>query len=1431
VLLKAMAKDPAARYQSAEEMLQTLERFPKMLEQRRRKARVDAKKSIDRLEVLVTENLELIGDSSPEYAALRQSIPSISSNRSGDDTIRAQNTETGLIEVLDIRDRANREYQRLALLLHKRREAVTLLREAASAEVEGQLEKALELVEKVAADVPESADAELFSKRIRQIVSDREKEQALTAIANLELLISENPDCLESQEHLNPADLKASLLSSPEPVRAPDTDATVLMQSPKSDSEIIRIRDKANAELSRLVEVIAQQREIQKRLDEEKKLRLAQMLQESQELHNRKSFQESLTRLDELLALDPQNVQAQALRHQVTTDIEDEKRRQELIQKAAALLQTASAQYSARKLDDAHKSLVNALALNPQYPEAAKLLAEVEQAEEQARLEEKKRNAEAAVTHSRHALQEGDLEKARHELERARDFDPDSTMVKAVVRDIAQTEENIKKLLQEGLSLLQAGDEDNAAARTEAIFTLDRQSSAGRELKEKIAETRARRERAEREKKERITRTLAQARDAEAARRLQNARELAATVLKEEPAHPEAQAILKRIQEIEAREALERRAQELLSAADQLAKGEDFQGAISLIQKADPAVTSLESVNQSLQKYQQARAQQEAREKAEREKRERIAGTLSEARKTQASGELDKALTLARSAIAEDPAHKEARELLKNVEEAIEARRQREETEKKARELLAQAETLAAKGKYQEALAGLQKADSRVSSLPRIKQRIEEYQKQAKAQEEAKERARRVQKHLEAGKNLFAQGDFAGCEGEIDQLLALEPGHSGALDLRTQARAQIQKQREERERARQLAEAIRAIEQNLNSGQLDAARQSVSRAQAIDANNGVVVRLQAQIAQREAELREQQLKKERLQRLLEEARGALERQDPDRAGTLLAEAVTLGAKPAETAALKKRIDKLQRSQEKQRKAAAVPAGKPSQRSLAIPVGIGLAVLVAIGLSIWAMRSPAYQQQITAAQSFLQQNDFSKAIETLQQVPQSSSLYGQAQTLLTQARNGEKKKNIDSLVAEVTGSRKAGENDKTLAAIEKLLALDPSNATAKRIGDDIRDEKYAKATKDEQDQIVNDAQAKAEELFKAGNLEGAMQKVDEVTKNRPDNPAATNLKRRITSQMEAANKASAERTKADQAKANALSAKAPELAAASFKKAEEMEQTAVRQQRNGQFDRAAKNFSETTRLYGVAEGDARTATSAANAQAAQRNQQLKSQAETARGEYETNRNRARDAGAETKAPGIFQSGARSASDAQAKYDRGDFTNSRTDFETASTQMRQALADATKPAQPAPPPAAPPAPAPAQNPATQTAAAPTNPAQKAAAQRAEDERAIKTVIDRYKTEYEAKNLNGIRAVFPGITGKEADATANFMGNARTIQLQIAVTEIQLSGDTATAPAQLQISGVSKENQRFPPVQTRVQFRLRRTNGGWSIQGIDR
>jgi serine/threonine protein kinase len=1407
VLLKAMAKDPAARYQSAEEMAEVLERFPKMLEQRRRKARLEARKAFEKLDSFVTENAELLGGPSPECIDLREVL--LVSGRTVDDTARNQNVELGLLEVLEIRDRATRENQRLEVLLHRRQEAATLLLLASSAELEGQFDKALELVEKVAPDVPEADEADAFSKRIRKIISERERVQALDAISHLERLISENQGYLASENRLNPADLK-SAMDEPVTRNTADMDATALVAPSKSDSELIRIRDRANAEYARLLEVIAKQRESRQR-------RIAQLLQESQQLHAQKMFPESLNRLAELLAQDPENLEAQALRRRVTTDFEDERRRQEQSKKAAALLQTASAQYSAQNLEGAHKSLVDALALNPNYPEAVSLLDDVERAQELARLEERRRKAEFAATQAREALLEGNLSQARQEVERALGFDPDGAIARGALRDLIHVEESIKTLLQEGLSLLQAGDETKAAAKAEAILKLDRQSVPGNDLEKKIAERRETREREDREKKERIARALTQALDAETKQQLGRARELATSVLKEESAHAEATALLKRIEETEAREALERRARELLSSAERLAKYDDFQGAVSLIQKAGVAVTSLEFVKQSLDKYQQARSQQEARDQAERERRERIVSALSEARKAQSAGQLEKALALVRRIITEDPGHKEAREFLKAVEDAIETLRQREETEKRARELLSQAEVLASQGNYREALSSLQESEPRVISLAPVKQRLEEYQKLAKAQEEAIEHARRVQNHLESGRKLLSQADFAGCEREMDQVLGLEPGHPGALEARAQARAQLQKQRAEQERKRQLADAIRSIEQNLKAGHLEAARQGVSRAQAIETDNPEVARLQAQITQREAELREQQLKKQRLQKLLADAKSALENQDPDQADSLLTEAVTLGAGRSETAALKKRIDKLRRSMQR-------PAKGPIP--LALFSAIGLAVLAVIGLSIWTMRPAEYQQQITSAQTYLQQNEFGKAIETLQQVPSDSRLYGQAQNLLKQAHAGQKKKDIDSLTVEASSLRRAGQNDKSLATIDKLLELDPSNQTAKSIRDDIKAESYVNATKAEQDRIVSEALAKAEELFNAGNLEAAKEKADEVTRNRPDDPGATRLKRTITRLLDASDKANGERAKMEQAKGKAIAAKAPEMAAASFTTAQRMEQSAVRQQTAREFDQAARTFSDATRLYAESE------VYAADSVARQRTQQQqRSQAENARGEYDKNHTKARDAGAEAKGVAAYRDGMKSASDAQTKLDRGDFNGARGDFETASQKMQQAMLDAAQPA-PAPPAAAPPTPAPTAPTNTAAINAPAQ-AQKLDAQRAEDERAIRNVLERYRVAYEAKSVQDLRSIFPAFRGtREEKAFTEEMKHAKTVQLQLPVTGIQISADTATVMAQWQLTIVFTDSPKQSSPQTAgAQFKLRKANGVWSIQNIDR
>jgi methionine salvage enolase-phosphatase E1 len=1136
-------------------------------------------------------------------------------------------------------------------------------------------------------------------------------------------------------------------------------------------------------------------------------------------------------KVDAILKLDRQSVSGLDLKKKIDESREtrerEEREKKERI--ARALNQAHEAQVN-RQLGKARQLVTFVLKEEPAQPEALALLKLIEDIEAREELERRARqllfNADILATRDDFQgaislIQKADaavasLEFVKQGLQSYQTARAQQEVREKAERERRERDESIKKLFQEGLSLLQAGDETKAAAKVDAILKLDRQSVSGLDLKKKIDERRETREREEREKKERIARALNQAHEAQVNRQFGKARQLVTSVLKEEPAQPEALALLKLIEDIEAREELERRARQLLSNADNLAARDDFLGAISLIQKADAAVASLEFVKQGLQKYQTARAQQEAREKAERERRERIAATLVEARKEQSAGQLEKALVLVRAVIAEDSGHKEALALQKIIEDAIETRKQRQQAKKRARVLLSQAEALASSGKYHEALSSL--SEPLVSSLPAVRERIEEYQKLAQEQAEANERARRVRDHLETGAKLFSKEDFAGCEREMDQVLALETGHEYASDVRAQARAH----REAQELANRIAGAIWSIEQNLKSGDLEAAREAVSRLRAIEPDNSEVARFQALIAQREDEIREQQLKKQRLQDLLADTKRALKGKDPDRADALLVEAVTLGAERSETAALQKRIDKLRSKLHRE----------PSiwSRHAVFFSGISLVVLAAIGLSIWvsAMRRSAYQRQITSAQTYLQQNELDKAIAALQQVPADSRLYRQAQSLLADARAGQKKKKIDALIAEALAFRKAGQDDKSSDSIGKVLELDPSNQVAQSIRNDMQAEKLQKASEDERDVFVNEALSKAEELLKSGNLEGAKEETDKVTRIRPNDPAAANLNRRITIQLDASNRVNGERTRMEQAKSNAVAAKAPELAAANFLAARGIEQTALRQQSARQFVRAARSFSEATRLYATSEGDARKAAAAATASAAEATEAarqralLRTQAENARGEYEQNHTKARDAGAEARGVAAYNIGRRSAADAETLFARGDFVGARTNFETASKQMQQAMLDAAQP----PPPLPPPRTEPTQPNADVRAA------QRAEAQRVqEDQAAIRAVLNSYKAAYETKSIAGMKSVFPSLSGKEEKAFAQQYKDTKTIQVQMSAPEIRFSGGTtAVATVEWHVSVIFKDDRQ--DMQSRMQFTLRKqTNAVWSIQRIDR
>jgi hypothetical protein len=109
---------------------------------------------------------------------------------------------------------------------------------------------------------------------------------------------------------------------------------------------------------------------------------------------------------------------------------------------------------------------------------------------------------------------------------------------------------------------------------------------------------------------------------------------------------------------------------------------------------------------------------------------------------------------------------------------------------------------------------------------------------------------------------------------------------------------------------------------------------------------------------------------------------------------------------------------------------------------------------------------------------------------------------------------------------------------------------------------------------------------------------------------------------------------------------------------------------------------------------------------------------------------------------------------------------------------------------------------------------------------------ERQAISDLLSRYKSAYELKDMDGIRAVFPTIPADEESAMRNFLPAAKTIQLILDITDIQVAGDSAKATARYQISflPIDRAARQSSPLVT-IVFDLVKADGSWIIQRINR
>ena len=203
IVRRAMFKEPERRYQQADELTRALEHFRPILEERKDTLLGEVREAVSRLSEFIEGNKKLQEDlESTERANLTMPVRLAWSSLSADqDVTQPGYADLGYLELLEARKQAEREQRWLADHLEKLQRAASLLDEAVLLEKQGQLKRALKVVEKILREMPDHSQAGPLAERIRKSVEDqRAEEERQTRITAL-LEDARVHDRLGDEEH------------------------------------------------------------------------------------------------------------------------------------------------------------------------------------------------------------------------------------------------------------------------------------------------------------------------------------------------------------------------------------------------------------------------------------------------------------------------------------------------------------------------------------------------------------------------------------------------------------------------------------------------------------------------------------------------------------------------------------------------------------------------------------------------------------------------------------------------------------------------------------------------------------------------------------------------------------------------------------------------------------------------------------------------------------------------------------------------------------------------------------------------------------------------------------------------------------------------------------------------------------------------------
>ncbi len=671
--------------------------------------------------------------------------------------------------MLERRDWARRQYDRLAALLQRRRDLDERIRQAAECESQGRLAESLAALESVLQEEPTDREALAALGRVRARIEEEDRRRR--AEEEAEQLLAKAGTRFEQSDYASALGLLESALAlAPQHARVVDLvkktrqrldeqaerahqtlqarEALEVGRRALEAGDVARARKQLSAALahdSRIEGAAALADDIalfedRLRAQKERQARIDGLAESVREAIRSGDDREAARRLESLIPLDPDPGEAGALRVAVEqARARREAREEETRERIAATLARGAEARAAGDFETAIRLARSVLAEDGSQAAAAELLQQGERDRE--------------------------LQRRRQELER-----------------------EVQEVLKRAEAKASSGDLPGAVAILEGVapqvLAVQEVGAALEACRDDLRRENETRARAELQRRERVAGALALCRAAMAGSEFEKAAEHARAALVEDPASVEAADLLqtarRQLDLRRRREELERRGADLVQRAGALAAQKGPAAAVSLLEQAEAGLAALPAVRQALEQYSASlRLQREAEARDAEVRRQ-----LENAKKAFGRGDIDACLRAAESVLRLEPTQADALDLRSRANALAAERKAEEGRRAQSAEALREAERELHGSRFHAARQAVDKALGLwPGNLDAQRTRLDIDRREA----DFAERTRRedaARSSLAGADDMLAGGDLDGARRALAAAVSAWAGVPGAVALR-----------------------------------------------------------------------------------------------------------------------------------------------------------------------------------------------------------------------------------------------------------------------------------------------------------------------------------------------------------------------------------------------------------------------------------------------------------------------------------------------------------------------------------------------------------------------------------------------------------------------------------------------------------------------